>query len=132
MQDRVNGPALGLMFTAGLGALWALVSIGMQLLGIELRLPFIPDEAYNDMDMSGGFFAAFGVLTTLISLLICDLIFYGGMKMRELKNYGLAITASILAMTPCGVGFFCCIPGLPIGIWALVILLKPEVKETFQ
>jgi hypothetical protein len=25
----------------------------------------------------------------------------------------------------------CCLLGLPIGIWALVVLLKPEVKAAF-
>ena len=38
--------------------------------------------------------------------------------------------ASILAMIPCLSP--CCLIGLPIGIWALVILMKPEVKAAFK
>lgn len=51
----------------------------------------------------------------------------GGIKMRRLKSYGLAMTASILAVIP-GVS---CIVGLPFGIWSLVVLLRPEVKAAF-
>ena len=34
-----------------------------------------------------------------------------------------------IRMLPCTC---CCIAGLPVGIWALVILLKPEVKSAFH
>ena len=39
------------------------------------------------------------------------------------------MTASILAVVPCVSP--CCLVGLPIGIWALVVLSKPEVKSQF-
>lgn len=38
--------------------------------------------------------------------------------------------AAILAMIPCVSP--CCLLGLPLGIWALIVLLKPEVKAAFQ
>jgi hypothetical protein len=50
--------------------------------------------------------------------------------MRKLESFGLCMTASILAMIPCLSP--CCILGLPFGIWALVVLNKPEVKSAFQ
>jgi hypothetical protein len=40
------------------------------------------------------------------------------------------MTASILALAPCISP--CCLVGLPIGIWALVVLSKPEVKSSFH
>jgi hypothetical protein len=49
--------------------------------------------------------------------------------MKQLKNYGLAMTGSIIAMLPCSV---CCLLGLPFGIWSLVVLNNPEVKEAFR
>jgi hypothetical protein len=51
------------------------------------------------------------------------------MKMQKLENHQLAFTASILAMIPCVSP--CCFLGLPFGIWALVVLNKPEVKSQF-
>jgi hypothetical protein len=40
------------------------------------------------------------------------------------------MAASIIAMIPCVSP--CCLLGLPIGIWALVVLMKPEVKSAFH
>jgi hypothetical protein len=40
------------------------------------------------------------------------------------------MTASVIAMIPCISP--CCIVGLPIGIWAMVVLSKPEVKSAFH
>ena len=76
--------------------------------------------------MSGGI----GVVSAAIGLLIAGLIIYASMEMKKLKQWGLAVAASILAMVPCISP--CCIIGLPIGIWALVVLMKDEVKAAFR
>jgi predicted PurR-regulated permease PerM len=62
--------------------------------------------------------AAVGVLTIV-----------GGVKMRNLRGRGLAMTGSVLSMIPCLSG--CCIVGLPVGIWALVVLNNPDVRAGF-
>jgi hypothetical protein len=49
--------------------------------------------------------------------------------MQSLRSYGFAFAAAILAMIPCLTP--CCVLGLPFGIWALVVLNKPEVKSQF-
>jgi predicted PurR-regulated permease PerM len=76
--------------------------------------------------MSGGI----GIVTSLIGLAMAVVVFMGASKMKNLQSYGFAMAATVIAMIPC-IGP-CCILGLPIGIWALVILLKPEVKGAFQ
>jgi hypothetical protein len=70
------------------------------------------------------------VIFSIIGMLVSGLILIGGFKMKKLENYTLAMTASIVAMIPCISP--CCLAGLPIGIWALVILSKPEVKSSFH
>jgi hypothetical protein len=40
------------------------------------------------------------------------------------------MTAAILALVPCTSP--CCLAGIPAGIWALVVLAKPEVKAGFH
>lgn len=55
------------------------------------------------------------------------LIIVGGIQMLNLSSMALPVTASILSMIPCISGC-CCILGVPVGIWALVVLAKPEVK----
>jgi hypothetical protein len=50
--------------------------------------------------------------------------------MQKLSNHGLAMAAAIVAMIPCFSP--CCLLGLPFGIWALVMLNKPEVRSQFS
>jgi hypothetical protein len=49
--------------------------------------------------------------------------------MRKLRSYGLVLVAAVLAVVPCT---FAWIIGLPMGIWALVVLMDPEVKAGFE
>jgi hypothetical protein len=53
-----------------------------------------------------------------------------GVRLLSGSGRGLGILASILAMIPCVDG--CCLLGLPVGIWSLVVLLSPDVKAAFR
>jgi len=123
---QVNGPAIGLIVVAGLGALAQVISLIFNLAGASfLASSQMPKEAWANM-----FSGTIGVVSNIIALLLSGLIFFGAMKMKKLENFGLAMTASIIAMIPCFSP--CCLIGLPIGIWALVVLSKPEVKSAFH
>jgi hypothetical protein len=52
----------------------------------------------------------------------------GAVMMLRLRNYPLAATASIVAMIPWSPGYFLI---MPFGIWACVVLGRPEVTEAF-
>jgi hypothetical protein len=54
----------------------------------------------------------------------------GGIAMMRQKMYGIAITGTVLAML--NIGNCCCVLGLPFGIWALVMLCRPDVKDAFS
>jgi hypothetical protein len=68
-------------------------------------------------------------VTLLVSLPISLTLIIGGWRMRQLKSYGLAMVASILALLPCGIAWLI---GLPMGIWALVLLRDPSVRDAFD
>lgn len=72
---------------------------------------------------------AFDYIMLVVGLVVAGVIVFGAMQMQQLKSYPLAMAASILSMIP----FLspCCCVGIPVGIWALVVLLKPEVKSAF-
>jgi hypothetical protein len=55
-------------------------------------------------------------------------VLFGAIQLLRLRNYSVAMVASVVAMLPCQC---CCLFGLPFGIWALVVLNKPEVKSHF-
>ena len=64
-------------------------------------------------------------------MIIAGVAFFGALKMKDLKSYPFAMTSAILALLPCTF-YICCILGLPFGIWALIVLMKPEVKAEFR
>ena len=70
-----------------------------------------------------------GFVSNLIEIAAGVVILVGAIKMKNLRNHGFGMAAAILAMVPC-ISPCCCL-GLPIGIWALVVLMKPEVKNAF-
>jgi hypothetical protein len=132
-QQQVNTPAILLMVTGGLGILSGLFGLVQSLMG---RGAALPAELTNDPNMAQfrGMIEALqsgGWVFNLIGLALCGLIFFGGLKMKNLESFGLAIAASIIAIIPCFSGC-CCIIGMPAGIWALVVLNKPEVKAAFR
>ncbi len=51
-----------------------------------------------------------------------------GFLMLKRKMFTLSLIGCFLSMLPIGV---CCIGGLPIGIWGVFTLLRPEVRNTF-
>jgi ABC-type proline/glycine betaine transport system permease subunit len=59
------------------------------------------------------------------------LILVGSIKMYKLENYALSMSAAIVAMIPC-CSSCCCLIGLPMGIWALVVLNDANVKIAFK
>ena len=64
-----------------------------------------------------------GVVGSLIVLV-------GGISMLTRLSRGLSIFASLLAMIPF-VSSCCCMIGLPVGIWSLVVLFSADVKAAF-
>lgn len=127
--DQVNGPAIGLIITGSLSIVVALVRGALMLSGLGTGgLQGTGNPEAEKMIM--GFFSTFGVAFSIIGVLGGIFVLFGGIKMRKLESYGLCMAASIVAMIPCV--STCCLIGLPIGIWSLVILSKAEVKNIFH
>lgn len=130
--SKVNGPAIFLMVTAGIGILLQLASLVMRLLGVAgAGMGGFPGgsgsaEAERIQAMLAG---GLGVFLGLIGIGIGVVIFLGAMKMKNLTGYGFAMTAAILAMIPC-VSPCCCL-GLPAGIWAIIVLVDANTKASF-
>ena len=68
------------------------------------------------------------MISTLIGLVLNLLSITGGFAMRSGSGYGLALTGAITAIIPFG---GCCCVTMPVGIWALIVLLNRDVKEGF-
>jgi hypothetical protein len=119
------------MVVGGIGIALALLGFLFSMLGMGMA----GMEGFEDLE-GAEFMAPFmsgtvQILSNLISLAAAAFMIYAGMQMRQLNNWGLALAGTIVAMIPC-ISPCCGLIGIPIGIWALVILLKPEVKTAFS
>lgn len=120
------------MVTSGLTMLLQLLNLALQALSMgigglsSMQGGGATSQQQALMSMfSGGIGMVFGVF----SLIASGVIFFGAMKMYKFENYGLAMTAAVLACVPC---FSCCCIGVPFGIWAIVALQDPIAKESFR
>jgi serine/threonine protein kinase/Leucine-rich repeat (LRR) protein len=101
---QVKGPAIGLIVTGALD--WVLFTIAFVIAGFTARggpLVWLP----------------------LLAMALSGFIIYAGLKLMRLERRGAALLASVLAMFVAPGNLI----GLVIGIWALVVLGRPEVKE---
>ena len=111
---QVKGPATGLIITAVLN--W--ISIPVLLL---VGLIYVTSD--RAAHISGAPF-----LIPLSAFLLSIVILVAGLKMRRLEAWTLSVVGSVLAIlvTPGN------LIGLPVGIWALVVLTRAEVRSAFQ
>jgi hypothetical protein len=130
IKEKTIGPAIGLMVTAGLGLL------GVLYQAVMLLLTGFPDinETMAQLEELGmgenaqqmiGFLETFQspaylLTSTGFALVFSLMVLSGAFQMRQLRSWGFCVSASILAMLPCLSP--CCVVGLPIGIWSLVVL----------
>jgi hypothetical protein len=67
------------------------------------------------------------LLPLVAVLFLTSVTILAGLKMKRLEAYSLAITGSLLAMLIAPGNII----GLPVGIWALVVLCRREVRQAF-
>jgi len=133
IKTQVSGPSIGLLITGIIGAISSLGTLVSLLVGISfLSMPRFYSELPDDIpiNVEDLFQGSFAIGSSFVGIVVAGLIIFAALKMKELEQWGLAFTASILAMIPCISP--CCIIGLPIGIWCLVVLTKPEIKNAFS
>jgi hypothetical protein len=129
-KSKVMGPAIGLMVTAGINFLSALLNIGYGVFQVVMMssMPARPGAApppTGVMAIAGGMYGLFA----LFYLIMGGVMLYGALEMKRLRRYTLSMAACILAIIPCQ---GCCyITGIPFGVWGLVVLLDPKVKSVF-
>ena len=136
--QEVKNPAICLIVAGVLNILLALWSIVKALFfpqnidQIMSQMPAMPDPQTQKMVtsmlhmMSGPLAIGFDAVALILSVVVL----MGAIRMLALRNYEFALVAAILALVPCVTP--CCLIGLPFGIWAIIVLRKPGVKEHFN
>lgn len=84
----------------------------------------------SEAEEMGYYFGKYGATgIAVFSVLFAPIIIVGAVKMMNLSGYTLAKTAAILTIVP--LTSCCCLFTIPFGIWAFLVLGKPEVKAAF-
>jgi tRNA A-37 threonylcarbamoyl transferase component Bud32 len=115
-QLQTRGPAAGLIVVAIL----ILIEVITILFAVDLKRRENPDGHIWLVLPEAGLL--------LIPLPLLGIIATGAVKLARCRGYEWAMIAIILIMLPLGFHFFV---GFPIGLWALIVLRKPEVKAAF-
>lgn len=140
---RVQVPAILLVVVGVVNLLLALV-VGLlafvswmmpieeyhrMLLDLQARNPGqpVPFSAEGLRTLTTGMYGGGGVVSFLVSIVIL----VAGLRMRTLQTYGLAMTGAILAIVPCISCSGCFGLGEVAGIWAVVVLIDPNVRMAF-
>lgn len=108
-KQKLKGPAIGLIVAGILE--WLVVPLGIA--GVILLGGFRPGPTE--------------VAVLLASLPLAGFIIFAGLKVKQVEAYLPGIIASVLAIivTPANT------IGLPVGIWALVVLTRKEIRAAF-
>ena len=121
-RNLVRNPAITLIVVGFLGLADCLVgtciTVFIALLGTN--------EEINDLSAVEKFITVF---LNLIFSVLYGITIWAGFNMLNLRNYWLSMAGSFAAMP--GFACCCCLAGIPIGIWSVTVLLKPEVKSAF-
>jgi hypothetical protein len=130
---EVRGPAIGILVTGILGALMSLLGLVMNLAGMNKNQevpPGFPAEYRQMFESYMQFVQQYGSISNVVVLALSVVTILAGVRMMQLRSYGLVMAGVILSMIPCCSG--CCCLGIPFGIWALVVLNRPSVKASFH
>jgi hypothetical protein len=121
----VKAPAIVMMVCAGLGAALQLVAMIMNILGAGVAASQGTQSGLEALT-SG----VVGMVGNVIGILMTGFCIFGLLKMMKLESRGLAYAGVIASMVPCTGSCWCL--NLFIGIWALIALSDPTVKDAFR
>ena len=87
------------------------------------------NEAYLAGQQVG---AVVGGVLSFLAIPVGALTIVAGLRMRRAQSHGLCLTAVVLNLLPCHVTACCGLFGIPLGIWAIIVLFDDQVKATFR
>jgi predicted Zn finger-like uncharacterized protein len=120
-ESAVSVPAIILIVLGILGLVYGLINIVVVVTGMGGPGPF--GQPKNGAEQVGR------MVGSVLPIIWGAIVTLGGFKMKSLSGRGSAMLGAIFAMLPCSP---CCLLGLPIGIWAVVVLNRDDVKRAFD
>jgi hypothetical protein len=123
---KLRGPALGLMLVSGVNILVCLIVVIFALQSVLAQR-----QTQVTTETTAESLSLVSLLTSCgVSMIISGMILVGTQAMRSVRSFAMCVTISIIAVIPICSPLFAL--GVPFGIWALVVLMQPEVRYAFR
>lgn len=141
-EDRVRAPGILLTIYGVLSIGAGLLSIVVSLFGEPLDQEILKAFAESGQDLppalrtvldSGvlGAAGAIGIVLEVAKIALSGYVVWGGLQMMKRRHHGACMGAAVVAMLPCTGAGCCCILGIPIAIWVLLVLNRADVRSSF-
>jgi len=117
-RSQVKRPAIGLAITGALN--WAVFTLVLVVSKLKPAGSMVPAAVVNTPIAL--------LLVCLLAMALSGFIIYGALKVMRLERWSAGVAGGILAMIVAPSNIL----GLPIGIWALVVLNRREVRAAFE
>jgi hypothetical protein len=115
VRKQLRGPAWGLLLTAAAALAW---TVGPAVVAAQ-RLDRMENVTSNRVVFA---------VATVLALVGVPPLFAGAVQMLRRRTYPLCVAAALVAVLPWSPAW---LAGLPVGIWALVVLSRREVILAF-
>jgi hypothetical protein len=147
ISGKVIPPAIAMIVVAVINMLGCLYMVFSSLVSMNLSdekykenmMMFYTPEMKAEMQKNPPPIAQVRMISTVVGVggfglggLLALLTVFGAVRMMSLKGYGLAVFSAIVTAIPCISCMACCGFGEGVGIWALVVLLNPDVRAAFR
>lgn len=128
--SRLRGPAISLLICAPLGIIFLIVDLGFRIFNLAngVEPPVFGNQPANREAQMAGIYG--GMVFDVVASILQIVVIVGALNMLKARNYQLAMAAAIISVIPCCTS--CCFIGIPFGIWALVVMMDPQVKSSFR
>jgi hypothetical protein len=123
--SRLAGPAISLIVVSLLSLGYWCVCAPVGIVGTlnDQNRQNLP-EAQRTLNL---FIQVFSIIAVVI---VNGFIVISSIQKKNASSYGVTMAAAIGSVIPCCSP--CYVLGIPFGIWALIVLLDPEVKRAFE
>lgn len=129
VSAHIDAPAIALIVVSSIAIAIGLLSLAGDIFFLVSGL--VDDlEAINQGPISERTQIIFRMIWGIVLIVASCFVLFGSIKMKQRKSFATAKAASIVALIPL-IGP-CCILGIPFGIWALIALGKPGVRQSFS
>ena len=126
VSGKVVPPAIFLILVGILGMSTSLFNVVYA-----LREPKVdPNQPAWLQDLQKSAVGTGTAIVQSVFVVVNAFIIVSAIQMMRMKTWGLAVAGCIVAML--NFGTLCCVPGIPIGIWSLIVLVMDDVKRSFS